>query len=149
EVFTRTTGRHGSLRHVVLGTPMLPPFPPDMETATFAMGRFWGAERRFWQADGVYTTAAGYAGGRTTNPTFEEVRSGGSGHAEVVQVVFDPRKTSFEALLRLFWEGHDPTQGGPRENVAGNQSRSAIYFHSDAQRRAAEASRETYQRALS
>ncbi len=149
EVFSRTAGRHGSLRHVVLGTPMLPPFPPDMETAMFGMGHFWGAERRFWQADGVYTTAVGYAGGQTPNPTFEAVSSGRTGHAEVVRVVFDPRKTSFEALLRVFWEGHDPTQGVRQGDDSESQYRSGIYCFSTAQRRAAETSRDAYQRVLS
>ena len=149
EVFSRTAGRHGSLRHVVLGTPMLPPFPPDMETAMFGMGHFWGAERRFWQADGVYTTAVGYAGGQTPAPTFDAVCSGRSGHAEVVRVVFDPRKTSYEALLRIFWEGHDPTQGMQRADEGESHYRSGVYCFSSAQRRAAEASRDAYQRALS
>jgi len=144
ELFGQTTGRHGALRHVVLGTPMLAPFPPGMEAATFGMGPFAGAERRFWQADGVYTTAVGYTGGQTPNPTHEDVASGGSGHAEVVQVVYDPRKTSFEAMLRLFWEGHDPTQVDVRPH-----HRSAIFCGSEVQRRAAEAARDAYQRALS
>jgi enoyl-CoA hydratase len=138
ERFTRTAGRHGSLRHVVLGTPMMPPYPPGTETAIFAMGRFWGAERRFWQADGVYTTAAGYVGGDT-------VSSGRTGHVQAVRVVFDPHRTSFEALLGLFWEGHDPTQGMRQGSDVG----SAIYCSSRAQRRAAETSRDAYQRALS
>jgi len=142
EQFSQGNGRHGSLRHVVLGTPMQPPFPPGMETALFAMGRFWGAERRFWQADGVYTTAVGYAGGRA--PKSED-----GDRVEVVQVVFDPRKTSFAALLQLFWEGHDPTQATARANDPGAQYRTAIYCASDAQRRAAEASRDVYQHALS
>jgi enoyl-CoA hydratase len=149
ETFAKTAGRHGTLRHVVLGTPMLPPFPPEMETAMFAMGRFWGAERRFWQADGVYTTATGYAGGHTSGPTHDAVRAGDTGHAEVVRVVFDPRQTSFEAMLRLFWEGHDPTQGMRQGDDVGTQYRSGIYWFTAAQRRAAETSRDTYQRALS
>jgi peptide-methionine (S)-S-oxide reductase len=141
EVFGQTAGRHGALRHVVLGTPMVPPFPPGMETATFGMGPFAGAERRFWQAEGVFTTAVGYTGGRAPNPSDDEV----GGHTEVVRVVYDPRKTSFEAMLRLFWEGHDPTQG----KSADPRYRSAIFCTSDVQQRAAEASREAYQRALS
>jgi len=147
ENFTQTVGRSGSLRHAVLGTPMLPPFPPGTETATFGMGRFWSAERAFWQVPGVYTTAVGYAGGRTPNPTAEEVGAGRSGHAQVVRVVFDPRKTSFAALLRIFWEGHDPTaaQGGD----TSSPHRSIIYCASEPQRRAASASRDLYQRALS
>jgi enoyl-CoA hydratase len=149
ETFATTTGRHGSLRHVVLGTPMLPPYPAEMETALFAMGRFWGAERLFWQAEGVYTTAVGYAGGRTSNPTHDEVCSGRTGHTEVVRVVFDPRKTRFESLLRLFWEGHDPTQSTDRGSDTATHHRSAIYCASSAQRRVAEASRRAYQQALS
>lgn len=149
ERFTKTVGRHGTLRHVVLGTPMLPPFPAEMETAMFGMGRFCGAERRFWQADGVYTTAVGYAGGDAPSPTDEAVSSGRTGHAHVVRVVFDPCKTSFEAMLRLFWEGHDPTQDMRQGNDVGTQYRSVIYWSSEAQRRAAEASRDVYARALS
>ena len=135
-------------RHVVLGTPIEPPFPAGLETVTFGMGCFWGAERKFWEAPGVFTTAVGYAGGLTPNPSYEEVCSGGTGHAEVVQVVFDPRHTSFEAMLRIFWESHDPTQGMRQGNDVGTQYRSAIYCHSPEQRRAAEASREAYQRVL-
>ncbi len=148
ERFTKTVGHHGALRHVVLGTPMLPPFPAEMETVLFGMGRFWGAERRFWQADGVYTTAVGHAGGDAQSPTSEAVASGRTGHTQVVRVVFDPRKTSFETLLRLFWEGHDPTQGPRQGDDVGTQYRSVIYWSSDAQRRAAEASRDAYGRAL-
>jgi len=144
EVFGQTAGRHGALRHVVLGTPMVPPFPPGMETVILGMGPFAGAERRFWQAAGVFTTAVGYTGGRTPNPSDEEVASGRTGHTEVVRVVYDPRKTSFEAMLRLFWEGHDPTQG----KTADPRYRSAIFCTSDVQQRMAEASREVYQRAL-
>jgi peptide-methionine (S)-S-oxide reductase len=135
-------------RHVVLGTPMEPPFPGGLETATFAMGCFWGAERKFWQADGVYTTAVGYAGGHTPNPTYEEVCAGRTGHAEAVRVVFDPRRTSYEEMLRVFWESHDPTQGMRQGNDVGTQYRSGIYCHSAAQRKAAEASRAAYQRVL-
>ena len=114
-------------RHEVLGTPLMPPFPEGLERAVFGMGCFWGAERVFWQADGVYTTAAGYAGGFTPNPSYEEVCSAGTGHAEVVLAVFDPGVTSFEAMLKLFWEGHDPTQGMRQGNDVGTQYRSAIY----------------------
>jgi peptide-methionine (S)-S-oxide reductase len=136
-------------RHEVLGTPLTPPFPEGLERAVFGMGCFWGAERVFWQAEGVYTTAAGYAGGFTPNPTYEEVCSAGTGHAEVVLVVFDPAKTSYEEMLRLFWENHDPTQGMRQGNDVGTQYRSAIYTETEAQREAAEASRAAYQGRLS
>jgi peptide-methionine (S)-S-oxide reductase len=136
-------------RHEVLGTPLAPPFPEGLERAVFAMGCFWGAERVFWQADGVYTTAAGYAGGFTPNPTYEEVCSAGTGHAEVVLAVFDPNVSSFEAMLKLFWENHDPTQGMRQGNDVGTQYRSAIYVANDAQREAAEASKAMYQERLS
>src|SRR5262249_6149523 len=136
EVFGQTAGRHGTLRHVVLGTPMLPPFPPGMETATFGVRPFAGASRPFWQAHGGFTTAAGYSGGRTPKPSPEEVASGRTGPTEVVRVVYAPRKTSFEAMLRLFWEGHDPTQ----VKSADPRYRSAIFCTSDVQRQAAEAS---------
>jgi peptide-methionine (S)-S-oxide reductase len=132
-------------RHLVKGTPLEPPFPDGLETAVFAMGCFWGAERKFWTAPGVYTTAVGYAGGFTPNPTYEEVCSGRTGHTEAVLVVFDPAVTSFEALLRLFWEGHDPTQGMRQGNDVGTQYRSAVYASSPAQRAAAEASAVVYQ----
>jgi peptide-methionine (S)-S-oxide reductase len=136
-------------RHEVLGTPLTPPFPEGLERAVFGLGCFWGAERVFWQAEGVYTTAAGYAGGFTPNPTYEEVCSAGTGHAEVVLVVFDPAKTSYEAMLRLFWENHDPTQGMRQGNDVGTQYRSAAYWTSEAQREAALASRDVYQAQLS
>ena len=135
-------------RHAVKGTPLAPPFPEGMERAIFGLGCFWGAERKFWQADGVYTTAVGYAGGHTPNPTYEEVCSGLTGHTEVVLVVYDPRVTSYDALLRIFWESHDPTQGMRQGNDVGTQYRSAIYWTTEAQRAAAEASRDAFQRAL-
>jgi peptide-methionine (S)-S-oxide reductase len=131
-------------RHEVLGTPLAPPFPEGLERIVVGMGCFWGAERVFWQADGVYTTAAGYAGGFTPNPTYEEVCSAGTGHAEVVLAVFDPNVTSYEAMLKLFWENHDPTHGMRQGNDVGTQYRSAIYWASEAQRDAALASRESY-----
>jgi peptide-methionine (S)-S-oxide reductase len=136
-------------RHEVLGTPLVPPFPEGFEQIVVGMGCFWGAERVFWQAEGVYTTAVGYAGGYTPNPTYEEVCSAGTGHAEVVLAVWDPAATSLDAMLKLFWENHDPTQGMRQGNDFGTQYRSAIYAASDAQRDAALASRETYQRQLS
>jgi peptide-methionine (S)-S-oxide reductase len=135
--------------HDVLGNPLTPPFPDGMQTAVFGLGCFWGAERRFWEIDGVWTTAAGYAGGSTPNPTYEEVCSGMTGHTEAVLVVFDPEKVSYEALLKVFWEAHDPTQGMRQGNDVGTQYRSAIYWTDDAQRAAAEASRERFQQALS
>jgi peptide-methionine (S)-S-oxide reductase len=125
-------------RHLVLDTPLEPPFPAGIETAVFGLGCFWGAERLFWQAPGVYTTAVGYAGGATPNPTYEEVCSGRTGHTEAVLVAYDPAQTSYEELLRIFWEGHDPTQGMRQGNDMGTQYRSAIYTTSDAQRDAAE-----------
>jgi peptide-methionine (S)-S-oxide reductase len=134
--------------HLVLGTPIRPPFPAGLERLVVGMGCFWGAERLFWQAPGVHTTAVGYAGGLTPNPTYEEVCSGRTGHAEVVLAVFDPRRTSLDELLRVFWEGHDPTQGMRQGNDTGTQYRSAIYWHDEAQREAALASRERFQRAL-
>jgi peptide-methionine (S)-S-oxide reductase len=135
-------------RHLVKATPLQPPFPEGLETAVFAMGCFWGAERKFWTAPGVYTTAVGYAGGFTPNPTYEEVCSGRTGHTEAVLVVFDPAATSYDAMLRTFWENHDPTQGMRQGNDVGTQYRSAIYATSPAQRAAAEASRATYQQVL-
>jgi peptide-methionine (S)-S-oxide reductase len=135
-------------KHHVLGTPLEPPFPDGLELALFGAGCFWGVERKFWQADGVYTTAVGYAGGLTPNPTYEEVCSGKTGHNEVVRVVFDPAKTSYRALLRIFWEGHDPTQGMRQGNDVGTQYRSGIYVHTDEQRRLAEGTRDAYARAL-
>jgi len=134
--------------HAVLGNPLHPPFPGGTERAIFALGCFWGAERIFWQLPGVYVTAVGYAGGLTPNPTYEEVCSGRTGHAEAVLVVFEPRAISYEELLRAFWEGHDPTQGMRQGNDVGSQYRSAIYFTSEAERDAAIASRETYQKML-
>ena len=131
-------------RHAVLGTPLKPPFPEGLEQAVFGMGCFWGAERVFWQAPGVYTTAVGYAGGFTPNPTYEEVCSGRTGHTEAVLVVFDPAKTSYEEMLRLFWENHDPTQGMRQGNDVGTQYRSALYWTSEQQRAQAEASRNAY-----
>jgi len=135
-------------RHEVLRTPLQPPFPQGVEQAIFGMGCFWGAERIFWQAPGVYTTAVGYAGGLTPNPTYEEVCSGRTGHAEVVLVAFDTAATSFEEMLKLFWEGHDPTQGMRQGNDVGTQYRSAILWRDETQRTAAEASRDAYQEML-
>jgi peptide-methionine (S)-S-oxide reductase len=135
-------------RHEVLGTPLEPPFPEGAELALFGMGCFWGAERVFWQAPGVISTSVGYAGGDTPDPSYEEVCSGRTGHNEVVRVVFDPSATSYDALLKLFWENHDPTQGMRQGNDVGTQYRSGIYAYSDAQRAAAEASRDAYERRL-
>jgi len=135
-------------RHDVLGTPLAPPFPAGMELALFGLGCFWGAERKFWQVPGVYSTAVGYAAGATPNPSYEEVCSGMTGHNEVVRVVFDPRKGSYETLLKTFWESHDPTQGMRQGNDVGTQYRSGIYVHSPEQRRLAEASRDAFQAAL-
>lgn len=145
-------GRQDSMavpeRHAVLDTPMRPPFPDGTEQAVFGMGCFWGAERKFWETPGVFTTAVGYAGGFTPNPTYEETCSGRTGHTEAVLVVFHPEQVSYEELLRTFWESHDPTQGMRQGNDVGTQYRSAIYAFSPAQLAAAEASREVYQRAL-
>ena len=132
-------------RHVVLGTSMVPPFPGGHEVAVFGLGCFWGAERKFWQERGVFTTAAGYAGGFTPNPSYEEVCTGLTGHAEVVLVVFDPAVVSFAGLLKVFWESHDPTQGMRQGADAGTQYRSAVYCRSDAQLATALASREAFQ----
>jgi peptide-methionine (S)-S-oxide reductase len=136
-------------RHEVLGTPLEGPFPEGVETAIFGMGCFWGAERIFWEAPGVYTTAVGYAGGVTPNPTYEEVCGGRTGQAEVVLVAFDTTKTRYEEMLRLFWEGHDPTQGMRQGNDVGTQYRSLIMWHDQAQRDAAVASLDAYQQVLS
>jgi len=135
-------------RHAVLGGPMAPPWPAGAELAMFGMGCFWGAEKKFWQVPGVIATMVGYAAGYTPNPTYREVCSGKTGHNEVVQVVFDPATVSYDALLRVFWENHDPTQGMRQGNDVGTQYRSGIYVHGEAQRRAAEASREAYQKRL-
>jgi len=135
-------------RHDVLGTPLEPPFPDDTDQVVVGMGCFWGAERVFWQAPGVYTTAVGYAGGFTPNPTYQEVCSGRTGHAEVVLAVFDPGRTSYEEMLRLFWENHDPTQLMRQGNDVGTQYRSLVLWTTEAQRAAAEPSREAYERVL-
>jgi peptide-methionine (S)-S-oxide reductase len=135
-------------RHFVSGHRIVPPFPEGLAVADFGLGCFWGAEKAFWKLDGVYATAVGYQGGHTPNPTYREVCTGRTGHAEVVRVVYDPARIRYEELLRTFWEGHDPTQGMRQGNDQGTQYRSAIYVHSEAQRRAAEASRDAYARAL-
>ncbi|MDV9192971.1 peptide-methionine (S)-S-oxide reductase MsrA [Streptomyces sp. SR27] len=135
-------------RHTVLGNPLVGPYPEGLEVADFALGCFWGAERKFWQTDGVWTTLVGYQGGLTPNPAYEEVCSGLTGHTEAVRVVFDPSKVSYESLLKLFWESHDPTQGFRQGNDVGTQYRSAIHTHTPAQAAAAESSREAYQRVL-
>ncbi|HEV2891781.1 MAG TPA: peptide-methionine (S)-S-oxide reductase MsrA [Frankiaceae bacterium] len=134
--------------HAVLGNPIEGPYPEGLEVAVFGLGCFWGAERRFWQTDGVWSTAAGYAGGHTPNPTYDEVCSGRTGHTEVVQVVFDPAVVSYRELLRVFWESHDPTQGMRQGNDVGTQYRSAIYVTSDEQREAAEETREAFEARL-
>jgi peptide-methionine (S)-S-oxide reductase len=135
--------------HYVNGHPLKPPYPANMELALFGLGCFWGAERKFWQKEGVFVTAVGYAGGYTPNPTYEETCTGMTGHNEVVRVVYDPQKVSYEELLKLFWESHDPTQGMRQGNDVGTQYRSGIYVYSDEQRKLAEASRDAYQQALS
>lgn len=138
-----------STTHFVNGVPIMGPFPVGCESLVVGMGCFWGAERKFWQAPGVVTTSVGYAGGHTTNPSYEEVCSGRTGHTEVVMVVFDTAQTSLDDILRVFWENHDPTQGDRQGNDIGTQYRSAIYFANDAQRLAAEASRAVFQLELS
>jgi peptide-methionine (S)-S-oxide reductase len=135
-------------KHYVNGNPLTPPFPKGMETALFGMGCFWGAERKFWQQDGVFTTAVGYAAGYTPNPTYQEVCSGLTGHNEVVLVVFDPQVISYEQVLKVFWESHNPTQGMRQGNDVGTQYRSGIYVYGDGQKRLAEASRDMYQQEL-
>jgi peptide-methionine (S)-S-oxide reductase len=135
-------------QHTVLGTPLKPPFPDGIRTAIFGMGCFWGAERIFWETDGVYTTAAGYAAGSTPNPSYEEVCSARTGHSEVVLVAYDPAKVSYETLLKLFWEGHDPTQGMRQGGDVGTQYRSVILYDGEDQREAAEASLAAYQQVL-
>jgi peptide-methionine (S)-S-oxide reductase len=134
--------------NIVTGNPMTPPFPDGMETAIVGLGCFWGAERVFWRTDGVWTTAVGYAGGYTPNPTYEEVCSGRTGHAEVVLVVFDPKKVTYEHVLKVFWESHDPTQGMRQGNDVGTQYRSGIWYTTDEQKATAEASRAMFQEAL-
>ena len=135
--------------HYVNGSKLVPPYPDDLEQAVFALGCFWGAERKFWElGDGIYTTAVGYAGGFTPNPTYEETCSGLTGHTEVVLVVFDPKKISYERLLKTFWENHDPTQGMRQGNDVGTQYRSAIYTFSDAQMKAVQDSKAAFQKAL-
>ncbi len=149
---TALTGRSDGVRlsgqHFVNGTKILPPFPEGLETAVFGLGCFWGAERIFWQIDGVFTTAVGYAGGFTKNPSYEEVCSGRTGHTEAVLVVFDPAKVTYRQLLQAFWEGHDPTQGMRQGNDVGTQYRSAIYTSSETQAQAAEETKATYQNRL-
>ena len=135
-------------QHFVNGRPIAPPFPEGLELALFGLGCFWGAERKFWQAPGVFSTSVGYAAGLTPNPTYEEVCTGKTGHNEVVRVVFDPKATSFDALLKVFWESHDPTQGMRQGNDVGTQYRSGIYVYSAEQRQKAEASKAAYQEAL-
>jgi peptide-methionine (S)-S-oxide reductase len=135
--------------HYVNGNPLKPPFPEGLETALFGLGCFWGAERKFWQAPGVYTTAVGYAAGHTPNPTYQEVCSGLTGHNEVVLVVFDPKVVSYAQLLQIFWESHNPTQGMRQGNDKGTQYRSGIYVYSNEQKKLAESSKIAYQKALS
>jgi peptide-methionine (S)-S-oxide reductase len=144
----RSTRMPVAKRHFVNGAPLVPPFPAGLKLATFGMGCFWGAEKKFWQQEGVFSTAVGYAGGVTPNATYREVCSGLTGHTEVVQVVYDPRAVTYEQLLKVFWENHDPTQGMRQGNDQGTQYRSAIYTHDDEQRAAAEASKAEYGRVL-
>ncbi len=144
----RTQSMPVPAKHYVNGNPLKAPFPAGMETAMFGLGCFWGAERKFWQQPGVFSTAVGYAAGSTPNPNYQEVCTGMTGHNEVVLVVFDPKVISYEDLLKVFWESHNPTQGMRQGNDAGTQYRSGIYVYSDAQRKLAEASRDAYQQAL-
>jgi peptide-methionine (S)-S-oxide reductase len=144
----RATPLHTAERHFVNGRPLKGPYPEGSQTAQFAMGCFWGVERVFWQVPGVWVTAVGYVGGLTPNPTYEEVCSGRTGHTEAVLVVFDPKLVSYADLLKVFWEGHDPTQGMRQGNDIGTQYRSGVYVYDEAQRAAAEASREAYRKAL-
>jgi peptide-methionine (S)-S-oxide reductase len=146
----RSTPIPTAKRHFVNGNPIQPPYPEGLQRAVFALGCFWGAERKFWElGDGIYTTAVGYAGGLTPNPTYEEVCTGRTGHTEVVLVVFDPKKISYEKLLKTFWENHDPTQGMRQGNDVGTQYRSAIYTFDDAQAKAAQESKAVFAKALS
>jgi peptide-methionine (S)-S-oxide reductase len=135
-------------RHFVKDAPLLPPYPSGTEIADFGLGCFWGAERKFWELPGVVTTAVGYQGGHTKNPTYREVCSGRTGHTEAVRVVYDPKRISYAELLKVFWESHDPTQGMRQGNDTGTQYRSAIYWHTEEQRRLADSTRESYQKAL-
>ena len=146
----RATAIPTATTHFLNGKQLKPPYPAGLQSSMFGLGCFWGAERKFWElGEGIYITAVGYAGGHTPNPTYEEVCSGRTGHAEVVLVVFDPKKISYDRLLKTFWENHDPTQGMRQGNDVGTQYRSAIYTFDEAQRRAAEASKAAYQKALS
>jgi peptide-methionine (S)-S-oxide reductase len=145
----RTSSMAVPARHAVLDAPLAGPYPEGLEVADFGLGCFWGAERKFWQTPGVYTTAVGYQGGYTPHPTYEEVCSAQTGHTEVVRVVFDPAKVSYDELLKVFWEAHDPTQGMRQGNDVGTQYRSAIYYHSPEQEKSALASRDSYQGVLS
>ncbi|MFF0575116.1 peptide-methionine (S)-S-oxide reductase MsrA [Streptosporangium saharense] len=144
----RTTPIPVPERHAVLDAPLAPPYPEGTEIADFGLGCFWGAERKFWQTPGVVSTSVGYEGGYTPNPTYEEVCAGQTGHTEAVRVVFDPSRVSYEELLRVFWEAHDPTQGMRQGNDVGTQYRSAIYYHSPEQEKSAFASRDAYQKVL-